>query len=155
GLHLAATHGICNRQMHAVAPGNGRGGLRGGTCHADSACLAGDFRFDLGELSAEDCLERRAAFGPQGQQVARETRQGRKALGIGAQHGDAEQLQATLVLVGGDGADPRIGDDQRGDEQHDPMVMQRDLLVGQARHLQGLQDVFHHLPGSGATRRIT
>ena len=74
---------------------------------------------------------------------------GRYASG-GAEYRDAEQLHALFVFVGGEGADPGLGGDQRGDEDRDPVVERRDLRVRQSRRAQGLQHLFHDQPGTGA-----
>jgi hypothetical protein len=74
---------------------------------------------------------------PEGADVAGEVGQGREAFGVGAEYRDAKQLHALFVLRG-------------SDEDHDPVVARRGLLVGQSRSAQSLQHLFHEQPGTGA-----
>ncbi|GAA2532375.1 hypothetical protein GCM10010295_13190 [Streptomyces intermedius] len=55
---------------------------------------------------------------------------------------------------GGGTADRGLGGDQGGDEDREAVVAGRDLLVGQARRAQGLEQFLHDQSGTGAARGV-
>src|SRR5690606_16475398 len=114
----------------------------------------GDGGLDVREVGAEDLLERGAAVRAEGTHLAGEVGQRREAFGVRAEHRDTEQLHALLVLLGTDAADRGLGGDQRDDEDREPVIPHRDLLLGQSRRAQRLQHLFHDEPGAGPARGV-